>query len=60
LQRVSSFKEKLKWGTVAEQHASLYRYIIDGRSLSVAGISNSKSTDDNNMNVASACNKESA
>ena len=55
--------EKLKWGTVAEQHAYLYRYIIDGRSLLVASTSNSKSIDynnNNNMNVASTCNKESA
>jgi glycosyltransferase involved in cell wall biosynthesis len=61
-QRVSTFMEKLKWGTVAEQHASLYRYIIDGRSLLVASTSNSKSIDNNNnnMNVASTCNKESA
>jgi glycosyltransferase involved in cell wall biosynthesis len=31
LQRVSIFKEKLKWKIVAEQHASLYRCVINGR-----------------------------
>jgi glycosyltransferase involved in cell wall biosynthesis len=42
LQRVSSFKEKLKWDIVAEQHASIYRCIIDRRAPLVAGTSDSK------------------
>lgn len=61
LQRVSSFKEKLKWDIVAEQHASLYRCIIAGRAPLFAGTSNSKGIEDNNnMNVSSTCSKESA
>jgi glycosyltransferase involved in cell wall biosynthesis len=46
LQRVISFKEKLKWDIVAQQHAWLYRcIIINGRGPLAASTSKSKGID---------------
>ena len=49
LQRVNSFKEKLKWDLIAAQHASLYRRIINPGTQLVINTFNSKKSIDNQL-----------